>query len=156
MNPVATRPVRVTYGHLVSSLIALALIAAGLAISVYLTVEYYSASSTLACPNTGALNCQKVATSQYAKFLGVPVALLGLLYFLTLIPFHLPASWRSQNRWLHWVRAALALGGVVMVCWLIYVEMFKLSAICLWCTGIHVVTFALFVLTALGTASWDE
>jgi uncharacterized membrane protein len=36
-----------------------------------------------------------------------------------------------------------------MVLWLIYVEIFKVEAICLWCTGVHVVTVLL-----LGTVLW--
>lgn len=34
---------------------------------------------------------------------------------------------------------------MVMVLWLVYVEIFKVDAICLWCTGVHVVTLLLLV-----------
>ena len=54
---------------------------AGLAVSAYLTVEHYSSSTTLACPETGVVNCVKVTTSSYSTLVGVPVALLGLLFF---------------------------------------------------------------------------
>ncbi|MDQ1617256.1 MAG: hypothetical protein QOJ60_3195, partial [Actinomycetota bacterium] len=53
---------------------------AGLGISVYLTIEHYRASTSLACPDTGVVNCLKVTTSTYSKLFGVPVALLGLVY----------------------------------------------------------------------------
>ncbi len=36
---------------------------------------------------------------------------------------------------------------MVMVLWLVYVEIFKVDAICLWCTGVHVVTLLLLVTT---------
>jgi uncharacterized membrane protein len=32
-----------------------------------------------------------------------------------------------------------------MVIYLVYAELFQINAICLWCTTVHVVTFALFV-----------
>lgn len=35
------------------------------------------------------------------------------------------------------------IAGMVMVLWLVYVEIFKVDAICLWCTGVHVVTLLL-------------
>ena len=38
------------------------------------------------------------------------------------------------------------------VLWLVYVELFRLDAICLYCTAVHIVTIALFGITALGTA----
>jgi uncharacterized membrane protein len=43
--------------------------------------------------------------------------------------------------------------GVGMILWLLYVELFKLDAICLYCTGVHVLTLLLFIATALGTVS---
>jgi uncharacterized membrane protein len=37
-------------------------------------------------------------------------------------------------------------GGMGMVFYLLYAELFSIKAICLWCTAVHVVTFLLFVL----------
>lgn len=34
--------------------------------------------------------------------------------------------------------------------YLVYVELFRVDAICLWCTAVHVLTFLLFVVTLLG------
>ncbi len=34
---------------------------------------------------------------------------------------------------------------MVMVLWLVYVEIFKVDAICPWCTGVHVVALLLLV-----------
>jgi uncharacterized membrane protein len=84
--------------------------------------------------------------------MGMPLAVLGLLYFVTILPLQLPMAWRSQNIWLRRIRLAASGIGVVMIFWLIYVELFMLNAICLYCTAVHVVTLSLFVLTAVGTA----
>jgi uncharacterized membrane protein len=32
--------------------------------------------------------------------------------------------------------------------------LFKVNAICLWCTSVHVITFVLFVLISLSAATW--
>ena len=134
---------------------SLALGLAGLAVATYLTVEHYTASKTLACPETAVLNCQKVTTSAQSVVLGVPVALLGLLFFIALVPLCLPLAWRSAHRAVRWGRVLFALIGACFVLYLIYAELFVLDAICLWCTAVHVITLALFAVIALGTASLD-
>ena len=37
---------------------------AGLAVAAYLTYEHFTAGTTLACPDTGVVNCAKVTSSQ--------------------------------------------------------------------------------------------
>ncbi len=38
---------------------------------------------------------------------------------------------------------------MAFVLWLVYAELFVIDAICLWCTVVHVVAFALFVIVVL-------
>jgi len=132
--------------------LGLALTVAALGVSIYLTVNHYTTATTLACPESAHINCLKVTTSSYASILGVPLVLLGLLYFIAMIPLQLPAAWRSQNKLLRRARLAFTGMGVVMVFWLLYVELFLLNAICLYCTAIHIFSVILFGLTAVGTA----
>jgi uncharacterized membrane protein len=124
----------------------------GLLDAAYLTFEHYSASTTLACSDTGAINCLKVTTSSYSKVAGVPVALLGLLFFVAMTALCLPVAWRSANRNLRRVRLAAAAVGMLSVIYLVWVELFKVDAICLWCTGVHVLTFVLFALVVMDAA----
>jgi uncharacterized membrane protein len=133
--------------------VSLVLSGAGLAVSVYLTIEHYTSSTTLACPDTGALNCLKVTTSEQSKLFGVPVAVLGLLYFAVMLGLSL--LWRSPRREVRLGRLAFAGVGVLFVAWLVYAELFTLDAICLWCTAVHVLAVGLFAVTALGTAYAD-
>jgi uncharacterized membrane protein len=42
-----------------------------------------------------------------------------------------------------------------MVLWLLYVELFRLNAICLYCSAVHAITVALFVTVMLGTTAAD-
>jgi uncharacterized membrane protein len=132
--------------------VSLTLSVVGLCVAAYLTYEHYSSSSSLACPDTGAINCLKVTTSSYSSFLGVPVALLGLLFFVAMVPLSLPVAWRSANPWVSRARLVAVLGGVVFVVYLIWAELFQVDAICLWCTAVHVITFALFVVVVLAAA----
>jgi uncharacterized membrane protein len=134
---------------------SLALAVAGLAVSVYLTIEHFTASSTLACPDTGALNCVKVTTSQQSEFVGIPVAVLGLVYFVVMLAACLPALWRSPVPQVRYGRLAFAAVGVLFVFYLVFVELFVVEAICLWCTAVHVLTVGLFAVVAIGTAYTD-
>jgi uncharacterized membrane protein len=124
----------------------------GLAASAYLTYEHYSSSTSLACPDTGAINCLKVTTSSYSKLLGVPVALLGLLFYVGMTLLCSPPAWSATNAWVGRVRLLGAVSGVVLVVYLVWAELFRIDAICLWCTAVHVLTVALFGLLVVGAA----
>jgi uncharacterized membrane protein len=128
---------------------------AGLGVSLYLTIAHYNAKVTLACPETGIVNCAKVTESPQSAILGVPVALLGLLYFVAIGPLHLPAAWRSGSTLLRRVRVGAAVAGILMVLYLVYTELFTLDALCLWCTAVHAVTFLLFAVTLVGTIQME-
>ena len=134
---------------------SLALVVAGLAVAGYLTVEHYTAPTTLACPETGVVNCQKVTTSAQSVVFGVPVAVLGLLYFAAMGPLCLPVAWRSTRPVLRRARIGLSVVGVGFVVYLLYTELFTLNAICLWCTAVHVITLALFAVVVFGGALVD-
>jgi len=136
-------------------LTSLVLAVAGLGVAAYLTYEHYTQGTTLACPDTGAINCAKVTSSDQSYVFGVPVALLGLLFFVALVPLCLPLAWRSAQPAVRWGRVAAVSVGVLFVFYLIYAELFLIGSICLWCTAVHVLTLALFAVVALGTASMD-
>jgi len=122
---------------------ALVLAVVGLLISAYLVYEHLSPATSFACPESATVNCVKVTTSAYSSFLGVPVAVLGLLFYvaITALLLPLPALGTRAVARLRLVMAAL---GVVFVLYLLWAELFRIDAICLWCTAVHVVTVALF------------
>jgi uncharacterized membrane protein len=117
----------------------------GAGVSTYLTIAHFSGGITLACPNTGAINCEKVTTSPQSVIFGVPVAVLGLVFFAAMLLLNLPGAWRHRHNWLRLTRLGLAVSGVGFAVYLIYTELFTLHAICLWCTGAHVLAFLIFV-----------
>jgi uncharacterized membrane protein len=124
----------------------------GLAVSGYLSYEHHTSATTLSCPNTATINCLKVTTSSYSSFLGMPVSDLGLAFFVVMTVLCLPALWRSPAASVRVVRLATSAAGVVFVFYLAWAELYKIDAICLWCTAVHVLTAALFGVIAVGTA----
>jgi uncharacterized membrane protein len=125
---------------------------AGLGASAYLTLEHYSSSPSYACPESATINCLKVTTSSYSELLGIPVALLGLLFFIAMTPLCLPIAWRWDNPWVPRLRLAGITSGVAFVIYLVWAELFRIDALCLWCTGVHVVTLVLFAVVMLDAA----
>lgn len=121
-----------------------------LADSAYLTFEHYSGSTSLACSDSGAVDCAKVTTSQWSSLAGVPVALLGLLFFGAMTALCLPAVWRRSTTLVDNVRIGAAAVGLLMVLYLLWAELVRIHAICLWCTGVHLITFVLFFVLLFG------
>lgn len=119
----------------------------GLGISTYLTIAHFIGTKALACSGNGVVDCALVTTSKQSQVLGIPVAMLGLFFFIAALAVWSPWAWRSQHRWVHILRLAMASAGMAFVLWLIAAELLIIEKICLWCTGVHIVTFALFVIT---------
>jgi uncharacterized membrane protein len=126
---------------------------AGLGVSVYLTIAHFNTTVSLACPATSTINCEKVTTSAQSYVFGIPVAVLGLAFYLFLAAANAPWAWRWAWPPLRWARAGSLVVGMLFVLYLVYTELFTIGAICLWCTSVHVVTFALFVLIMFSFAA---
>lgn len=126
--------------------VALALSLAGLGDALYLTIDHFRGTLPT-CPATGFVNCAKVTTSGESYLFHIPVALLGLVFFALMVAINAPPMWgRRAPWWLAYGRLLLVVGAMGDVIWLLYAELFTIKAICLWCTGVHVITFLLFIL----------
>ena len=106
--------------------------------AAYLLAESLDASVPLYCPSSGAFNCGLVTSCVYSRFAGVPVALLGALFFVAML-----AVFAVDNPSLNYVLMPAWAIGVIFVGYLVYAEVFALHAICLYCTIDHV--FALLL-----------
>jgi uncharacterized membrane protein len=123
----------------------------GLAGSIYLTLVHFDSHITLTCPEN--TSCVKILTSNTSHFLGIPVPLLGLAYFVPMTLLCLPVAWRSVDRRVHLARLVLSVIGVAMIIYLFVEELFIIKALCVWCSIVHLVGFLLFVIIVLTTPS---
>jgi len=130
----------------------------GSAVAAYLTYSHWADRVTV-CGGIG--ECELVQTSEYSDIAGVPVALLGLLYFVAMAFVALARI--NRIKWmpggLEWVSPAalsMALAATAFVAYLAYVELFVLEAICIWCTALAALTAASLALTVWGLFSGDE
>ena len=113
---------------------------AGIAVAGYLTYVHYAELQPLCVGGGGG--CERVQSSPWAELGGVPVALLGLLAYATVLAsLALPeALGRSPA-------AFVSLVGFGFSAWLTYVELAKIGAVCQWCVA------SALVMTALAAVS---
>ena len=142
----------------------------GLAISAYETYAHYNGNHLLGCPSGagGTFNCAAVITSSQSMVFNVlPVAVLGLAFYVFAVVIFTPWAWqfrgaairlggqriRITSRGVDIVRLGSVIVGMGFVMYLIYAE-FQIGSICEYCTGVHIVTFLLFCITVVSAALW--
>ena len=133
---------------------ALALI--GALLSAYLVMYHYGLTGPLICG--GAESCERVQTSRYAMFLGIPVAVLGLGGYAALLIVALAglqerfATARGPTTLL----VALSGAGVAFSAYLTYLELFTIHAVCRWCVGSAVVITLILVASLSGLRGGEK
>ena len=125
----------------------------GLLSSVYLLLFKLGVLGSLVCGGSGA--CERVQTSPYAQFLGIPVAAYGVGGFSTLLVVALVGL---DERWVgrpgpSRLLAALSGVGVLFAAYLTYLEIAVIHDVCLWCVLCALLITATFVLSVLGARS---
>lgn len=142
------------------SLIA-AIAGLGALTTAYLTVVKLS-QSTVACPTN---SCDFVLASPYATVLGQPLALFGFLAYTSMVIFALaPLAVDSAKQkelrsslenwtWLLLLAGAIAMS--VFSGYLIYLLLFKIKAVCLYCIASALFSVSLLLLTLLGR-TWED
>ncbi|HEU4763468.1 MAG TPA: vitamin K epoxide reductase family protein [Gemmatimonadales bacterium] len=122
---------------------------AGFFLALYLYLYKIGRIGTLAC-GTGA--CEAVQMSPWARFLGVEVALYGVIGYALLLGLSLAGIQAGGER-RHWADTLVLLGaglGFAFTLYLTSVELFVLHAICRWCVGSAVIITAIFVTAVAG------
>ncbi len=118
----------------------LLLVAIGIIDSAYLAYSHYN-GTPVACPESGIIDCGKVLGSAYSTILGMPLGLLGLIFFV----IELFALGRTSYENL----VLLNVIGIAFVFYLLYAE-YALGAICIYCTLVHVVVALLLAFSVYG------
>ena len=132
-----------TMGWLPFSCLALSVL--GLLDAGYQTYTHFSNTGLVGCSAKGD-SCVVVQTSSYAWVFGIPVAVLGLAFFVFMVVINSPQAWRAKNPWVHRARLASVVVGMLFVLYLIYNELIRIGQVCEYCTSVHIITFILFAL----------
>jgi len=120
----------------------------GLFVSAYLYLYKIGRIGTLACGTGG---CETVQLSEWSRFAGVDVALIGLVGYALLFAVALAAlrPGLAEREWPAALLTALAGLGVLFTAYLTYLELFVIHAICRWCVGSALIITTLFMLGLL-------
>lgn len=114
--------------------------AAGVAVSVYLTFPEQVTASPL-CDISATFSCTSVLSSQYAEFLGVPVAVYGAAWFSVSLFLSIIATSRERAVKFLFLWSVLGMLGVGA---LVLVEAFLIGSFCIYCTVAHVLAALVF------------
>ena len=111
--------------------------------AAYLTIKYYN-NLSVSCGILGG-NCERVTASQYATVGDIPVALLGAFYYFVLFVLILLYLKFSREGIID-LTARLTLVGFLVSLWLLYLQLFVIKAVCLYCLISALSSTVLFVL----------
>lgn len=102
----------------------------GLLIASYLSAVELQGYVPVCGPIKG---CEEVARSEYSRIGGVPVAVYGV--GLSLLLFTLAVAWWKTDMYgLLLAHYGLSLAGVIFEVYFLYLQVFVIRAVCVWCT----------------------
>jgi uncharacterized membrane protein len=113
----------------------------------FLDATYLTAKHYLGTPLECSIfeGCERVTTSPYATVFGIPVALLGALYYLFIFILSVAYLDTKRSLFISIIPPFTAMGLLASV-WFIYLQLFVIKAICIYCVVSAVTSTALFIL----------
>ena len=119
---------------------------AGILVSSVSLYHHYGKSKTTYCDFSETVNCDIVNRSEYSVVMGIPVALIGILGYLSLLALATVYRTKAETPFILFLAA---LGGLAFALYLTYIEGFVLGAWCILCLSSLTVIFSIAVLSAL-------
>jgi len=131
--------------RLTQIIIALAIL--GLLVSIYMTIYKYTSNDQM-CLGSG--DCHTVNTSRYSEVNGIPVGLLGVFGYASILGI----LWLERKNEFFKANGSMILFGVSLIgffftLWLIYVEVALLKAYCPFCITSQVTMTLIFILSVI-------
>ncbi len=119
-------------------LLAAILAAAGVAVSAFLTWQWYTGGAAGVCSFNNYFDCERVRESPYAAVAGIPTSTVGLAGFVILLGLTVLAfrgieslgPWRVEG----WLLAFSVVGALVGLS-LSFIEVFVIQAVCVFCAA---------------------
>jgi len=116
----------------------------GLIVSIYLS---YSTLSGIPVKCSLLSGCQTVEQSSYSRIFGIPVAIFGVLFYLTLIFFvFIRVDKKYQELISKFILYITTLGFLFSI-YLTYLELYVIYAICMYCVLSAVASTGLFFIS---------
>lgn len=97
--------------------------------AAYLAIQHYT-QFTLPCTITHG--CDLVTKSEYSQIMGVPVSLLGAIYYLAIFLAVYIILETKKTEYLRFIAIATTFG-FLFSAWFVYLQFFVIHAICQYC-----------------------
>jgi len=129
-------------------MIIAALALAGVGLATYLAMYKLGFIGTLACGSGG---CETVQLSRWATFLGLPVAIWGVGFYVALFALALLGTTDRfvDEAWVSHALLAMTGWGVIFSTWLTYLELYVINAICVFCVVSGILVTVIFLVAVL-------
>lgn len=137
---------------LTTNIILIILGAIGFLLSFYIYIRK-SAKKPLVCPLRS--NCDKVVGSKYSEILGIPVEILGMVYYAFVVLSHVGLYLFPGivDSFVMSFAILLSFGAFCFSVYLICVQAFILREWCFWCMTSAFVSFLIFIVTIIHVPS---
>lgn len=108
----------------------------------FLAVEHYRG---VAPPCSIVSGCEKVTTSRYAEIFGIPLALMGAIYYFALLVLTV-VYFEAKKETILKIAGLITPVGFFASLYFIYLQLFVIGAICLYCMISAISSTILFIL----------
>jgi uncharacterized membrane protein len=128
-------------------LVVMSLFGLGAALEVFITY-YYLRQSLPGCQPGGLFDCARVLGSTYSQFFGIPLELFAATYFIINLALVYLIAFGSDRVFERAIDAIFVWRflGLMIVPYLVFIEVFILHAICIYCTMMHAAIVADFII----------
>lgn len=135
--------VRIIQMKLIITTLILSII--GIFDTTYLIIKHYNQDSINCSIFEG---CDLVTTSTYSVIFGIPVAVLGIIFYVSVFALTL---WylKSKNKKVLASILGLSSVGFLMSIWFVYIQVFILDAYCLYCLVSALLSTTIFILSLI-------
>ena len=128
--------------------LSITLASLGILVSIYMTIYKWTSNNAM-CLGSG--DCSTVNASPYSEVYGIPVALVGVLGYSSILGLLLlqdrAGKFFEQNSTM--AVFGLSLTGFAFTIYLIYLELFVIKALCPFCITSQITMTILFIITLI-------
>ncbi len=113
----------------------------GFADAGYLTIEHFQG---VVPPCTITTGCEQVLTSPFSIVLGLPVSLLGAIYYALVAAGAFAYLEGKHERLFRW-SLGMTIFGLIASLWFVFLQMFIIHSYCAYCLGSALTSTILFI-----------
>ncbi|HUK80381.1 MAG TPA: vitamin K epoxide reductase family protein [Nitrososphaerales archaeon] len=128
-------------------LVVMSLFGLGAALEVFFTY-YLLGQSPPFCSPEGFFDCTRVLGSTYSQIFGIPLELFAATYFIINLALVYVIAFGSDNLFRRAISAIFIWRflGLMIVPYLVFIELFIIHALCIYCTMMHIAIVADFII----------